>query len=92
MSRAQTNCLTLPHYSPAEEVVLAALILVPDGDLELLADPGEEVQVELLQPPRVQSLVDRLRLVAVVAQPENATFLSRSKTDTTALRYENLAW
>ena len=68
--------------SPAEEVILAALVLVPDGDLELLADPREEVEVELLQPPRVQRLVDGLRLVAVIAQPESTIVLSRSKTDT----------
>ena len=62
-------CAEQLGHSPAEEVVLAALVLVPDGDLELLADPREEVEVELLQPPRVQRLVDGLRLVAVVAQP-----------------------
>ena len=63
-------------HSPTEEVVLAALVLVPDGDLELLADAREEVEVELLQPPRVQRLVYRLRLVAVIAQP--SVVLSRS--------------
>ena len=77
-----STCAEQLGHSPAEEVVLAALVLVPDGDLELLADPREEVEVELLQPLRVQRLVDRLRLVAVVAQPESTTVLSRSKTDT----------
>ena len=55
-------------FSPAHEVVLAALVLVPHGDLELLRLVLEEVQVELLLPTGVQRLVDRLGLVPLVAQ------------------------
>ena len=54
--------------SPAHEVILGPLVLVPDGDLELAALVLEEREVELFQPPRIQSLVDRLRLVALVAE------------------------
>ena len=61
--------------SPAQKVVLAPLVFVPDGDLELVADAAEEVEVELLQPLRVQRLVDRLRLVTVVAQPVTIVML-----------------
>lgn len=59
------HCLIPPH-----EVVLAALVLVPHRDFELLGLVLEEVEVELLLPTRVQGLVDRLRLVALVAKSE----------------------
>ena len=55
-------------FSPPHEVVLASLVLVPHGDVQLLALIVKQVQVELLAPLGVQRLVDRLGLVAVVAE------------------------
>ena len=60
----------LHTLSPSHEVVLRPLVLVPDGDLELVRLVLEDGEVELFQPSRTQRLVDRLRLVTFVSQSE----------------------
>ncbi len=56
-------------FLPSHEVIFPPLVLVPHRDLHLLALVGVVVQVELLEPPGVESLEDGSGLVALVAQP-----------------------